>query len=62
MINLSYEGSPKGLLEYIGREICEHCFGEGVLYFMERDRDGHFADTGMKTCYCRIQDRDRSDE
>ena len=63
MINLSYKGSPRGLMEYIGREICKDCLGNGVLYFMEQDKDGHYANTGMKTCHCQMQDwNDRSEE
>ena len=54
MLDLSYIGTPAGLLNYIGSEICEECHGEGVRYFFEQDRDGHWADTGVKTCYCRM--------
>jgi len=63
MINLSYKGSPRGLMEYIGKEICKDCLGAGVLYFYERDRDGHLADTGMKTCHCQMSDwNDRTED
>lgn len=56
MIDLSYIGTPRGLMKYIGEQICEDCLGEGVLYFMEQDKDGHFADTGMKTCHCQMRE------
>jgi hypothetical protein len=64
MIELSYVGTKKGLMEYIGREICEDCLGEGVLYFMESDGEGHYADTGMKTCRCQLpeEEYDNQDE
>lgn len=58
MIELSYVGSPRGLMEYIGNEICEHCHGVGVVYFMEQDSDGHYADTGMKTCVCQLREEE----
>lgn len=63
MIELSFVGKPKDLMRYIGEQICEECLGEGVVYFMEQDNDGNFANTGVKTCYCRMQDwNDRGEE
>jgi DNA-directed RNA polymerase subunit M/transcription elongation factor TFIIS len=58
MIELSYIGSPKGLMDYIGSQICEYCYGNGVVYFMEQDRDGNWADTGVKTCQCQMIDNE----
>lgn len=63
MINLRYEGKARGLMEYIGREICPDCLGEGVLYFMESDGEGHYADTGMKACHCQMSNwEDRNED
>ncbi len=56
MPDLYFVGSPKDLMEYIGREICELCLGEGVRYFYERDSSGNFSDTGMETCRCRLSE------
>jgi hypothetical protein len=62
MINLSYKGNKKGLMEYIGEQICEFCHGEGILYFLEMDQGGNWADTGMKTCQCKLIEPDYDSE
>lgn len=63
MLDLFFIGSPRGLMEYIGKQICEDCLGSGVVYFMEQDREGNFSDTGMKTCLCRMQEwNDRTED
>ncbi len=54
MINLAFKGSPRELMDYIGKQICEDCYGKGILYFMEQDSDGHYANTGVKTCPCQL--------
>lgn len=63
MINLSYQGSPRGLMNYIGFEICENCYGEGLVKFYERDSSGNLADTGIKACFCqKVENEDRIEE
>jgi hypothetical protein len=63
MLNLSFKGSPQNLMKYINSKICEFCYGDGVLYFMESDREGHYTDTGMKTCQCQmVETEDRVEE
>lgn len=63
VFELSYAGTPKGLMQYIGEQICEDCWGEGVVYFMESDGEGHYTDTGVKTCQCQMIDwNDRTED
>jgi len=56
MIDLSFRGSPAGLMKYLGQQNCEHCWGSGIYNFFEQDRDGHWADTGSRTCECQFKD------
>lgn len=55
MIELSYEGSPKGLMEYIGNEICEFCHGEGVVTTMGYvyNNEPHMAPIEEQVCICK---------
>jgi len=63
MINLNYIGSPRGLMEYIGKEICEDCWGTGEVTTMEKVYPGeeHMAPIGSQPCHCQRRD-DESDE
>jgi len=58
VFELSYVGSPKGLMEYLGQQNCEHCWGSGIYNFFEQDRDGHWADTGSRTCECQLKEEE----
>lgn len=67
MINLSFEGTPAGLMKYIGEEICEFCLGEGVVYQSVLYHGDNLAPGGMydfepRTCQCRIMEQDNEEE
>lgn len=51
MPELSYVGNKKGLLEYIGREMCEDCYGEGIKHFYRRTSDG-LLEPDIESCHC----------
>ena len=59
MIDLSYVGNKKGLMNYIGEQICEDCLGEGVvyesvLYTGDNLPPGGMYDFEPRTCHCRM--------
>lgn len=65
MISLSFIGSPKGLMEYIGEQICEFCLGEGEVSTDERDTDGNWqCGVGTKKCVCQLKEdwNDRTED
>ncbi len=56
MLELSFAGTSAGLRKYIGELICEFCWGNGEVYFMEMDNDGNWANTGVRTCDCQLKE------
>jgi len=53
MINLSYSGSPMGLMEYLkSKNVCESCNGTGYIEILG-DGDNFECDVvGHKKCKC----------
>ena len=54
MVELSFIGNKKGLMNYIGSEICEMCLGTGECSVPEMDSDGYWSDTGTRKCECKL--------
>lgn len=60
IFELRYVGTPKGLLDYIGEQICEFCYGEGEVTTMESVWAGepHYAPIGTQKCVCQLSEPD----
>lgn len=57
MLEMSFIGSPSGLMSYIGQEICEYCFGTGEVDSLESVYPGeaHQAYIGTERCICQLK-------
>lgn len=60
VFEMSYSGSPRGLMNYIGEAICEHCHGEGVVTSMGFVYAGepHMAPIEERVCECQLSEPD----
>jgi len=61
MIELSFVGNKEELLKYIGREICEFCFGSGIAFTAAHYYGDNLSPSGIwefkeTTCECKFNE------
>jgi len=67
LFEMAFVGSPKGLMEYIGKAICEYCHGTGLMKVSVHFHGYNLAPDGMyeyedRVCLCKLPEPDYCDD